>query len=199
MHKEISQSIVLALVGYLGCGAADSTVPTSGQVSPPKTANVMGRIVPLPGYVATAQGKISVPAGQADGSPDPQCPPAKCAQVRVDHMAAPNDEIIFLNNVPTMFYSDLSPISWTACPMMVNVYGSPGTYNAWACKLYAKFDQLAWGPIKGTGEAFAQARFRNWASRGRWAMIQVQYWVKLDHCIPDWTDPTTRIRNHVIC
>jgi hypothetical protein len=164
--------------------------------SPPSpTTTVMNHAVPLPGYVAVVQGIVTIPAGQADGSDDPACPPAKCINISIGNIPDAHHDVQYLHY--EMFYSELNPHgpAWQVCPMAVNIGIS--RLPRWDCQLYARFDNFGWGTPSNSTEGGASVRFRNWANRGRYAMLQINYWVHLDVCKPDFNYGNQRA--HVIC
>lgn len=118
---------------------------------------------------------VDLPAGQADGSSDPLCPPAQCGIIRIEHLPASDPwgkELTIESKEFSYYYENSRHSHWEACPSI----GDPST---WDCKYYARFDRFSY-QLEQDGKGFTvSVRFRNWASRARKGKLTIKYWAYL--------------------
>jgi len=127
-----------------------------------------------------AEGRADVNAGQADGSDDPGCPPAQCADIIIEHIPAWKLGGELKIDKVEAFVFDLNGGRrnlWQSCP---EAKPGLGTFPRWECK-YARFykalEHIRREP--GGNEWTYALRIRNWASYGRRAKVRVSYWTTL--------------------
>jgi hypothetical protein len=126
----------------------------------------------------TVTGSLDVPAGQANGSSNPDCPPAKCGEVIVRGIET---------STPTSGYSCCDIRVWVTdtfggvpyeCKKQPP-YQEDNVVSWWDCgPNFASFDgpyTLEPDPSTNGKTGLVKVRFRNWKSRGQTATVQVTY------------------------
>jgi len=129
----------------------------------------------------------SVPAGQADGSDNPGCPPAKCGDLQIKNLPpvmagsslvlqcadgkrwASNQDIKYIDGcIQTSVYTGAGKRAhWSQCTAVAGV--SPW----WDCP-YSRFDYLR-VERDPTGSFTITVRFRNWANYGQRIKLSLTY------------------------
>jgi hypothetical protein len=110
---------------------------------------------------------ITVPAGEADGSSSPDCPPAKCATIPVENIPAVNGSDGWRLLAIQAFYWDVDRKKQK--PIECKLVPNTGAYYQFDCKQWAWFDNFKYG------DHSVSMRFRNWANRGRYAELALTY------------------------
>jgi hypothetical protein len=122
----------------------------------------------------TFNASLDVPAGQADGSDNPMCPPAKCGWVTVRGIRPSSKGSGYACCTIQTYVGDHECQPVTNPKNIVNVLW-------WDCgSHYSRFYgpyQLSTEPAppKGTGLGVVRVEFRNWASYSQRATIYVTF------------------------
>src|SRR5579864_5299381 len=132
-----------------------------------------------PGRSTVAWTILDLPAGQSDGSSDPDCPPAKCGIIAIRHIpfSGPQKEIIIDEVTMSYYVANGNRSHWEICPDRASLETPNGlTPMFWDCPYYARFDRLSYA-FEQDGKGFvASVRFRNWANHSRKGKFTIKYW-----------------------
>ena len=156
-------------------------------------ASTLGQAPPKGHWVRSeVSGTLELPAGQADGSPHPDCPPAKCGTVRVrvpvgSSFGSPETQLRLVlpkarANVKIRTREGPKPVSpfwWTGCRRIINPQNIlVDATLEWSCDdHYARFE----GPYTASVDPqdhsmmLVTVRFFNWASYSQMGKFIIHY------------------------
>jgi hypothetical protein len=134
-----------------------------------------------PGRSQEALAIIEVPAGQADGSVNPGCPPAQCGTIEIKHIPVGEPKgALVVQSVRVYYYHGNSRGSrWDECQEAGWSQSDRDGLPRWDCKYYARFDHLTYSKESDGSGWRASIRFRNWASQSRKGKLTIRYWAYL--------------------